>query len=244
MSIQQNDDEGDGLLLVAAIVAVTLFAAIIFTVVTVVGLLPPAGAHGAGSVLTDRGYTALAECESGNDPGADTGNGFVGAVQWLPSTWDAAAVAAGRPDLVGAHVPGVDPATQQRIAKVWWWVSDPDGQWPVCHASAVAAMAADVLGPRVNSFGRAGDERHECNPDGRGDVRVVRRANRLYVDSLNNGHGYDVAVIGYGRADDDFSCEDLDGDGADELVVWRGDGPLSRSVWSTGIGTPTQGATP
>ncbi|WP_373692338.1 transglycosylase family protein [[Mycobacterium] kokjensenii] len=50
-------------------------------------LLAPAGVARADTMLM--GWDAVAQCESGGNWAADTGNGFYGGLQFKPSTWRA-----------------------------------------------------------------------------------------------------------------------------------------------------------
>ncbi|AEF36353.1 MULTISPECIES: transglycosylase family protein [Mycobacteriaceae] len=52
------------------------------------GLLAPAGVARADSNML-MGWDAVAQCESGGNWAADTGNGFYGGLQFKPSTWRA-----------------------------------------------------------------------------------------------------------------------------------------------------------
>lgn len=99
---------------------------------------PPAPSSGwVHAWITDTILAALRQCESTGRYDAATGNGFRGAVQWLQPTWDAAAVRADRPDLVGVRPNEASPGDQDYLTKVWWSVSDYRGQWPVCGPQAV-----------------------------------------------------------------------------------------------------------
>jgi len=85
--------------------------------------------------LDDAQLAALRRCESGDNYRAATGNGFYGAVQWLRSTWDAAARGAGLLEWVGVR-PDQAPAEIQDHLKRWWWAhSNPATQWPHCSRS-------------------------------------------------------------------------------------------------------------
>ena len=96
-------------------------------------------------LLTDVGLQELARCESGNRHDINTGNGFYGAVQWLPATWNAATVGAGFPEYDGV-LPHLVPAeVQDQVAKWWWAATRPNTQWPHCHVLAMEAM--NVLPP-------------------------------------------------------------------------------------------------
>lgn len=62
-------------------------------------------------------------CESGNDPTTNTGNGFLGAFQWVLSTWHAAG-GSGSPVYASWH--------EQAVRAVRWRNIAGRGQWPVC----------------------------------------------------------------------------------------------------------------
>jgi hypothetical protein len=97
--------------------------------------IAPAWLHGW---ITDAILAELKMCESTNNYGINSGNGFYGAVQWLRSTWNIAAVRAGRHDLVGISPEHVLPADQDYVTRVWWSEADYRTQWPVCGPRAVA----------------------------------------------------------------------------------------------------------
>jgi muramidase (phage lysozyme) len=54
--------------------------------------------------------------ESGGRYNINTGNGYYGAYQFLPSTWNATASRAGRNDLVGVLPSNASPADQDAMA--------------------------------------------------------------------------------------------------------------------------------
>lgn len=62
-------------------------------------------------------------CESGNNPSTNTGNGFLGAFQFVYSTW----VAAG-----GTGSPTQHSWHYQAVIAVRWMHRAGAGQWPVC----------------------------------------------------------------------------------------------------------------
>lgn len=70
-------------------------------------------------------------CESGNNPRTDTGNGFLGAFQFIPSTWwDAPNTGSGRGN---AHqLPQFEPWRVQAIVAIKLARRDGTGHWPVC----------------------------------------------------------------------------------------------------------------
>jgi len=69
------------------------------------------------------------ECESGNDADANTGNGFLGAFQWVLSTWRSATAEYGKG---GAGSPLNASWHEQAVKAVAWNHSHPTGQWPNC----------------------------------------------------------------------------------------------------------------
>lgn len=62
-------------------------------------------------------------CESGNNPGTNTGNGFYGSHQFTLSTARAAGFTR-RPDLTSWH--------EQAVRAVWWMHKTSVSQWPIC----------------------------------------------------------------------------------------------------------------
>jgi hypothetical protein len=62
-------------------------------------------------------------CESGNDPAKATGNGYLGAFQFLPGTWWAAG---------GTGLPNQHSWHYQAVIAVRWLLRAGDEQWPVC----------------------------------------------------------------------------------------------------------------
>jgi hypothetical protein len=72
----------------------------------------------------DRAWVrSTAQCESGNDPRTNTGNGFYGLLQFTLPTARAAGFKV-RPDLAGWYEQGVRGARWMHVAGT--------GQWPVC----------------------------------------------------------------------------------------------------------------
>lgn len=96
-------------------------------------------------LLTDVGLEALAICESGGRYDINTGNGFYGAVQWLPATWESAARQSGFEEHKDTLPHLVAPEVQDAVAKWWWGATRPNTQWPHCHVLAMEAM--NVLPP-------------------------------------------------------------------------------------------------
>ncbi len=59
--------------------------------------------------------SALRACETGGNYARNSGNGYYGAYQFLPSTWDATAKRMGRNDLVGVRPDLASPADQDAL---------------------------------------------------------------------------------------------------------------------------------
>lgn len=70
-------------------------------------------------------------CESGNNPATNTGNGFLGAFQYIPSTWwDAPNTGQGRGN---AHqLPHYEPWKVQAVVSIKLMRRDGSGHWPNC----------------------------------------------------------------------------------------------------------------
>jgi hypothetical protein len=97
-------------------------------------LIPPAAV--AAPFPSDATLDLLAKCESGNDPTADTGNGYLGMYQWDGRSWSY--VMAGTP--YAAASPNLEPASVQSYA-VRRYVGlelaagrGGFGPWPSCAA--------------------------------------------------------------------------------------------------------------
>ena len=81
------------------------------------------GTKALPSSAADLDWTALATCESGDNPAEDTGNGFYGMYQFTISTWDS---------LGGSGLPSdASAATQTALAEKLYTEAGA-GQWPVC----------------------------------------------------------------------------------------------------------------
>jgi hypothetical protein len=65
--------------------------------------------------------------ESGGNYAINTGNGYYGAYQFLPSTWDSVASHAGRRDLVGVLPSSASPFDQDELA---WSLYQWQGKGP------------------------------------------------------------------------------------------------------------------
>lgn len=63
----------------------------------------------------DEWLTALRTCETGGNYQTNTGNGYYGAYQFLPSTWDSIARLSGRDNLVGVMPHNAAPADQDAM---------------------------------------------------------------------------------------------------------------------------------
>jgi hypothetical protein len=77
-----------------------------------------AAAHTASPQLE-----AIAACESGGNPSADTGNGFYGKYQFTQSTWAAVG---------GSGNPAAAPEAEQDRRAAMLLARAGSGQWPVC----------------------------------------------------------------------------------------------------------------
>ncbi len=66
---------------------------------------------------------STSSCESGMNPSTNTGNGFLGAFQFLQSTWSAAG---------GTGSPTQHSWEYQAVIAVRWMHVAGAGQWPVC----------------------------------------------------------------------------------------------------------------
>jgi Transglycosylase-like domain len=70
-------------------------------------------------------------CESGNNPGTNTGNGFLGAFQYVPSTWWSAPNTGG--GVGNAHqLPHEESWKTQAVVSIKLMRRDGTGHWPVC----------------------------------------------------------------------------------------------------------------
>ena len=83
---------------------------------------------GRPAVARSSVWDALSYCESGGNWNANTGNGFVGGLQFLPQTWSAHGG--------GEFAPSPDRATRdeqiavaERVLETQGW-----GAWPACSA--------------------------------------------------------------------------------------------------------------
>lgn len=70
-------------------------------------------------------WDAIAACESGNNWGTNTGNGFYGGLQFLPSTWSSHG---------GADMPQNNSREEQIRVAENVLTTQGLGAWPVCGA--------------------------------------------------------------------------------------------------------------
>lgn len=87
----------------------------------------------APAPVTSGGNTSGVDihCESGGNYAANTGNGYYGAYQWLPSTFDAATRAAGNGEWAGTRPDQAPPAVQDAAAAAWVAAGNRNA-WPSC----------------------------------------------------------------------------------------------------------------
>ena len=75
------------------------------------------------AVSTPGYLEAIAACESGGNPAADTGNGFYGKYQFTPSTWASVG---------GTGNPAAAPETEQDRRAAMLFARQGSTPWPVC----------------------------------------------------------------------------------------------------------------
>ena len=80
-------------------------------------------ATSAGGSTASGTLQAIAACESGGNPSADTGNGFYGKYQFTMSTWQAVG---------GSGNPAQASEAEQDARAAQLYSSAGAGQWPVC----------------------------------------------------------------------------------------------------------------
>ncbi|MCP2285897.1 Uncharacterized conserved protein YabE, contains G5 and tandem DUF348 domains [Promicromonospora umidemergens] len=78
------------------------------------------------SASTGDALARLAECESGGDPGANTGNGYYGLYQFSQPTWEA---------MGGSGLPSDASAAEQTMRARALQQQSGWGQWPTCATS-------------------------------------------------------------------------------------------------------------
>ena len=81
------------------------------------------GTKALPSSASSLNWTALATCESGDNPAENTGNGFYGMYQFTVSTWDS---------LGGSGLPSSASAATQTALAEKLYTEAGAGQWPVC----------------------------------------------------------------------------------------------------------------
>ncbi|HEX4789581.1 MAG TPA: ubiquitin-like domain-containing protein [Actinospica sp.] len=81
------------------------------------------GTKALPSSASSLNWTALATCESGDNPSENTGNGFYGMYQFTISTWDS---------LGGSGLPSNASAGTQTALAEKLYSEAGSGQWPVC----------------------------------------------------------------------------------------------------------------
>ncbi len=102
-------------------------------------------------------WEAVRQCESGGDYAIDSGNGYYGAYQFLPETWDWAVEGAGFPLWVG-ELPSLAPPRIQDAAAEWLRVNSGLHHWPVCgRLYGMGTPGTDVQTVRAILFPVAGD---------------------------------------------------------------------------------------
>lgn len=109
--------------------------------VAVVGgaaVLGPAAVAGQASAAEGSVWDRVAACESSGNWSADTGNGYYGGLQFLPSTWRAFG-GTGMPD-------DASKAEQIRVAQRTLAAQGP-GAWPVCSRKAGLTRANGGAAP-------------------------------------------------------------------------------------------------
>jgi hypothetical protein len=73
-------------------------------------------------------WACIRRLESGNNYAANTGNGYFGAYQFLPGTWNSAASGAGYPQYANGRADLAPPAAQDAAA-MWLQAHSGWGQW-------------------------------------------------------------------------------------------------------------------
>jgi Transglycosylase-like domain len=82
----------------------------------------PASTPATGSTASPT-LEAIAQCESGGDPTADTGNGFYGKYQFTWSTWQSVG---------GTGNPAAAPEAEQDARAAQLYAEQGSAPWPVC----------------------------------------------------------------------------------------------------------------
>ncbi len=84
---------------------------------------PAAAAPASASAAASPTLEAIAACESGGNPAADTGNGFYGKYQFTPSTWEAVG---------GTGNPAAASEAEQDARAAQLYAQQGSSPWPVC----------------------------------------------------------------------------------------------------------------
>src|SRR5690625_2539253 len=117
------------------------------------GSLALAGHAGAA---TDDEWDRVAKCESGNNWGINTGNGYHGGLQFAPSTWSSHGG--------GKYAPTANQASREQQIAIAEHVLATQGRgaWPVCGRGLSGSSPRDVPPP-------APADAPTDNPDGNGE---------------------------------------------------------------------------
>lgn len=73
-------------------------------------------------------WACIRDHESGDNYAEDTGNGYSGAYQFLPGTWNAAVTGAGYPQYANGEAYEAPPSVQDAAAQ-WLQAHEGWGQW-------------------------------------------------------------------------------------------------------------------
>jgi resuscitation-promoting factor RpfA len=73
-------------------------------------------------------WACIRRLESGNNYAANTGNGYFGAYQFLPGSWNSAVSGAGYPQYANGRADLAPPAAQDAAA-MWLQAHSGWGQW-------------------------------------------------------------------------------------------------------------------
>ncbi|MCG6496848.1 transglycosylase family protein [Kitasatospora sp. A2-31] len=119
-----------------AAVAAAVVAALAAAAVPATAVVLPDGRARTAVTVADLVWDDLAECESGGDWRADTGNGYFGGLQIWPPTWEEAGGLrfADRPDHASRRQ---QTAVAEEILRMQGWEA-----WPVC-AREIGMIADD-----------------------------------------------------------------------------------------------------
>ena len=90
--------------------------------------IPPPVAYPAPVAASGGVWACVRQAEAGGNYGEDSGNGYFGAYQFLPSTWDSVARRLGMTAYVGVLPSNAPPAVQDQFAAALQ-AEDGWGQW-------------------------------------------------------------------------------------------------------------------